>query len=107
MDLSRIKDLANRLSLTNLARSLNEIQGTGKEWRFLEKVLRTEQEIRDGNKEQMLIKRAKFPVIKTMDSILFVYPPKIAGYNSYPYVLIIFSATVVFLRPLSIASFSI
>ena len=67
MDLSRIKDLANRLSLTNLARSLNEIQGTEKEWRFLEKVLRVEQEIRGGNKEQTLIKRAKFPVIKTME----------------------------------------
>lgn len=67
MDLSRIKELANRLSLTNLARSLNEIQGTEKEWRFLEKVLRTEQEIRDGNKEQTLIKRAKFPTIKTME----------------------------------------
>ena len=67
MDLSRIKDLANRLRLTNLARSLSEIKGTEKEWRFLEKVLRTEQEIRDGNKEQVLIKRAKFPVIKTME----------------------------------------
>ncbi len=67
MDLSRIKDLANRLSLTNLARSLAEIQGTEKEWRFLEKMLRIEQEIRDGNKEGVLIKRAKFPVIKTME----------------------------------------
>ena len=34
MDLSRIKDLANRLSLTNLARSLNEIQGTEKSGGF-------------------------------------------------------------------------
>ena len=67
MDLSRIKELANRLNLTNLAKNVSDIKGTEKEWQFLEKVLRVEQEIRDGNKEDMLIKRAKFPMIKTME----------------------------------------
>ena len=67
MDLSRIKELAGKLNLTNLARNVYDLHGTEKEWRFLEKVLRVEQEIRDGNKEDLLIKRAKFPVIKTME----------------------------------------
>lgn len=67
MDLSRIKELAGRLNLTNLAKNVSDIKGTEKEWQFLEKVLRVEQEIRDGNKEDMLIKRAKFPMIKTME----------------------------------------
>ena len=67
MDLSRIKELAGKLNLNNLARNVYDLHGTEKEWRFLEKVLRVEQEIRDGNKEDLLIKRAKFPVIKTME----------------------------------------
>lgn len=71
IDLSKIRELATKLSLMNLARTLDSIKATDKEWKFLLRILRTEQAIRDGNKESQLIKRAHFPFIKTIDEFDF------------------------------------
>ena len=63
--------MATKLSLMNLARTIDGIKATDKEWKFLLRILRTEQAIRDGNKENQLIKRAHFPFIKTIDEFDF------------------------------------
>ena len=66
-DLGYIKDLAVKLNLVNLAKSIPDIEATDKEWDFLERMLRNEQVVRDTKKEDMLIKQARFPFVKTMD----------------------------------------
>ncbi len=71
IDLSKIKDLAVKLSLMNLAKTLNTIKASDKEWLFLLRILENEQAIRDGNKENLLIKRAHFPLIKTAEEFDF------------------------------------